>query len=457
MKKNKKIISLTLAALLAVSAVAPITSIKPAKAEIIQSGTEVTEPPYFTYNDQRLADGATIPGTGLPFKEGQTLNSLGSEALDAVRLHVNGQTYKEFGYGDVDMNNELRKQNITVNGPDQNAQITGEISGFTVTLTTAHHYTYKGKPATVVIPFGTGVGFPSDKAPQVEFQEDGKDTKLPINGQYFQVARGAKFDPLDFTASDGTEYKITAPDYDLSVADNPVDTSKAGNSSTVKLDATNKKTGKKMIVSYTVLISPKGERQLVNGWDPQYYLDSETHLPVWASGSNLYNKTKVLPTSDTKIIDGTSYTKVKQDGKNTLMKTIDLVNTKPVTGGTVTKTVMHKAVVYDDKGKATSKTIPAFKKIKVNSVHQSIGSQSYYELADNSGYIKVGNIDGTKRTLIHNAYVYRSSNHRANSKVLKNGVSITTYGASFKFKNGKRYYRVGGPSKQYAKVSNFNS
>lgn len=122
MKKNKKIISLTLAALLAVSAVAPITSIKPAKAEIIQSGTEVTEPPYFTYNDQRLADGATIPGTGLPFKEGQTLNSLGSEALDAVRLHVNGQTYKEFGYGDVDMNNELRKQNITVNGPDRSGR-----------------------------------------------------------------------------------------------------------------------------------------------------------------------------------------------------------------------------------------------------------------------------------------------------------------------------------------------
>lgn len=101
---------------------------------------------------------------------------------------------------------------------------------------------------------------------------------MPINGQFFQVARGAKFDPLDFTGSDGTEYKITAPDYDLSVADNPVDTSKAGSSSTVKLNATNKKTSKEMIVSYTVLISPKGERQLVHGYMPRYYLNPKTKL-----------------------------------------------------------------------------------------------------------------------------------------------------------------------------------
>ncbi len=460
MKKSKKIISFTLAVLLVISLAVPATLAKAATTDQNTSNvTATTDQPYFTYNGKRLADGATIPRKGLPFKEGDTVSKIVWEAMKSVEYHTDGKTYTDGAYGAKDIIKTLRNQNVTVNGPETGAEITGEVSGFTITLQSNTNFgnSYKGKPVSVVIPFGTGIGFPSDKAPQVEFQQDDKATKLPINGQFFQVARGAKFDPLDFTGSDGTEYKITAPDYDLSVADNPVDTSKAGSSSTVKLNATNKKTGKKMTVSYTVLISPKGERQLVHGYMPRYYLNPKTKLAEWFSSDSFHNKTKILATNDTKIIDGTSYTTVKQDGRDSLMRTIDLIDTKAVTGKTVTKKVMHKAIIYNDKGKAISKTIPAFKKVKVNSVYQSIGSQAYYKLVDKSGYIKVGNIDGTKRVLIHNAYVYRDSNHRANSKVLKNGVTMKTYGASFKFKNGKRYYRVGGPSKQYAKVSNFNS
>ncbi|AZR14603.1 hypothetical protein CEE77_00530 [Lactobacillus crispatus] len=36
------------------------------------------------------------------------------------------------------------------------------------------------------------------------------------------------------------------------------------------------------------------------------------------------------------------------------------------------------------------------------------------------------------------------------------GSTVTTYGGSYKFKNGKRYYRIGGPAKQYVRTSNFN-
>ncbi len=284
---------------------------------------------------------------------------------------------------------------------------------------------------------------------------------MPINGQFFQVARGAKFNPLDFTASDGTEYKITDPNADLSVTENPVDTSKAGSSSIVRLSATNKKTGKKITVSYTVLISPQSEQTLhVKSWIPAFNFDPQTKLPAQIGSAVFRNGDKFLVTNETKIYDGASYTKVKPNpSSSSLIRTFDLVNSSKdsTPKKAVTKMIMHKAIIYNDKGEATSKTIPAFKKIKVNPVYQSIGSQAYYELANKSGYIKVGNIDGTKRVLIHNAYIYRSSNRRANSKVLKGWTEATTYGGSFKFKNGKRYYRVGGPAKQYVKVSNFHS
>ncbi|RMC47285.1 SLAP domain-containing protein [Lactobacillus sp. ESL0228] len=39
--------------------------------------------------------------------------------------------------------------------------------------------------------------------------------------------------------------------------------------------------------------------------------------------------------------------------------------------------------------------------------------------------------------------------------MLRKGRYIRTYGAPYQFKNGKLYYRIGGPKKQYVKVRNF--
>ena len=72
------------------------------------------------------------------------------------------------------------------------------------------------------------------------------------------------------------------------------------------------------------------------------------------------------------------------------------------------------------------------------------------------------NIDGVTRKITHNAYIYRTSTQRtpygmtANSKKWKfyKGETVTTYGGSYKFKNGKRYFRVGGPRKQYIRSYN---
>ncbi|MGQ5710043.1 SLAP domain-containing protein [Lactobacillus sp. PSON] len=120
----------------------------------------------------------------------------------------------------------------------------------------------------------------------------------------------------------------------------------------------------------------------------------------------------------------------------------------------ITKTTMHNSAVYDKNGKSTGKTYSSYQKITVDPDTVEINGSQYYKLTGKNQYIKATNIDGVKRTVEHNAYVYATSTRRANSKLVKKGTTIVTYGGSYKFKNGKRYYRVGGPAKQYVKVAN---
>lgn len=122
---------------------------------------------------------------------------------------------------------------------------------------------------------------------------------------------------------------------------------------------------------------------------------------------------------------------------------------------TTTKQVMHTALAYDKNGKKTGVKYYSYRWLNFESKVKTIDGSKYYKVSGKNQYIKVGNIDGTKRELSHNSYVYATSNRRANRQVLKKGDTITTYGSSYKFKNGKRYYRIGGPSKQYVKVVNF--
>ena len=87
-------------------------------------------------------------------------------------------------------------------------------------------------------------------------------------------------------------------------------------------------------------------------------------------------------------------------------------------------------------------------------------SKAYYEVIENGKatgkFINAANIDGTKRTLKHNAYVYKTSKKRANKVVLKKGDTVVTYGGTYTFKNGKQYYKIGNDTKKtYVKASNF--
>ena len=153
------------------------------------------------------------------------------------------------------------------------------------------------------------------------------------------------------------------------------------------------------------------------------------------------------------------------DASSTLAVTVSVPNGKDMTPATVpsqSKTVMHNAYFYDkDAKRVGTDKVTRYNTVTVATSTTTINGKAYYEVVENgklSGkFINADNIDGTKRTLKHNAYVYRSSKKRANKVVLKKGETVTTYGGSYTFKNGKKYYKIGNDTKKtYVKVANFD-
>ena len=125
------------------------------------------------------------------------------------------------------------------------------------------------------------------------------------------------------------------------------------------------------------------------------------------------------------------------------------------------KNIMHNAYYYDkDAKRVGTDKLTRYNSVTVAMSTTKIGDKTYYEVVENGKatgkFINADNIDGTKRTLKHNAYVYKSSKKRANKVVLKKGEEVTTYGGTYTFKNGKQYYKIGNDTKKtYVKASNF--
>ena len=121
------------------------------------------------------------------------------------------------------------------------------------------------------------------------------------------------------------------------------------------------------------------------------------------------------------------------------------------------RTVMYTSQAYDEDGQKVDAKYPAFRRIEVDKKPLILTFKPYapyYKISGKKQYIKANNIDGVKRAVKHNSYVYATSSRRANYRLIRKGASITTYGGTVKFKNGLRYYRIGGPAKQYVRASN---
>lgn len=116
-----------------------------------------------------------------------------------------------------------------------------------------------------------------------------------------------------------------------------------------------------------------------------------------------------------------------------------------------TKTIMHKAYVYDKNGNHGSEAIGAYNKVTVYGGVVLINNREYYKIGENR-YVVLNNVDGKKRVLKHNAYVYNNKGRRVWVATLRKRATITTYGGSMKI-HGKRYYRIN--KNRYVKVANF--
>ena len=126
------------------------------------------------------------------------------------------------------------------------------------------------------------------------------------------------------------------------------------------------------------------------------------------------------------------------------------------------KTIMHNAYYYKEDGttRANNDKAKRYESVTVAMSTKKIGNKDFYEVIKDGKatgmYINADNIDGTKRTLKHNAYVYKTSKKRANKVVLKKGDKVVTYGGTYTFKNGKQYYKINNNTeKTYVKASNF--
>ncbi|GEA75353.1 amidase [Lactobacillus delbrueckii subsp. delbrueckii] len=129
---------------------------------------------------------------------------------------------------------------------------------------------------------------------------------------------------------------------------------------------------------------------------------------------------------------------------------------KPVEVST-SKRLMRNSYSYSAAGKKLPDSmLKAGQYLKVYGSAVTIGKAKYYKYA-NGKYVKAGNIDGTSRTLAHNAYVYtvKGARNWNEAKRLK-GSTVTTYGSRVKLA-GKYYYMVGfsGQTALYIKAGNF--
>ena len=143
------------------------------------------------------------------------------------------------------------------------------------------------------------------------------------------------------------------------------------------------------------------------------------------------------------------------------MKTAFLIDFKSG-GDNKSITVNSQRMIYMKKNKLILASVAALMAV---SPVLSFGSQTHtVQAATNSvqkiimhtavGYDPDGRNTGIK------LYPYKTVNVDATPVLINGkwklykGETVTTYGGSYKFKNSKCYFRIGGPQKQYVKASN---
>ena len=251
---------------------------------------------------------------------------------------------------------------------------------------------------------------------------------------------------------------------------NNVDWTKPGLYS-VEVTATNK-AGKSTDLTIPVVVNDVNGKVMTAINDAQVYTESNGAMVQANLVNNEFNKGSqvyVFGNPVTKKLNGqdTQFYRVLNSTSNFWVKASDLkdgIVTPTAQETTKTVTIMHISTIYDKNGKATHEpALRAYDTYSVVSTPVNLKDEKgkdagmFYKLAGKDQYIKVGNVDGTKRSLKKNSYVYKSTGKaymksKKHHRVLKAGSSVTTYGKSFMIA-GHQMYRIG--ENQYVKKANF--
>lgn len=378
--------------------------------------------PYFVLKDlgQSIPDGTVAPiASEVKVTKDETITQILAAAKSKVTF-ADGYDSKVNNNNIIttpsDVISELQKQGITVTGSGANAKVNAT-QGFNVTLT--GQTPVNGSEVTIKIPFvPSGAVVTDGPVINVAIKPLGSSvfgtaTEASKGNQYYQVASGSNFNPLDFTTSNGTEVKFSATQSSkdnsaatLTATSNPVNTSEAGKFYHVTLTATNN--GKKTSTySYIVLVVSNGLQEL--------YADAKTYNiygdNVQATGQTIAKGTKVYVGNDTKTINKVSYSKISTkdaDAGNLWIETSALAKPAGDTN-TETHTIMVNSKAYDKNGNYLGHMYYAYNNIDIVPNIVTIKGKTYYKVANKDEYVRVTNITGTQRKLRHNAYIYWSS------------------------------------------------
>ena len=325
---------------------------------------------------------------------------------------------------------------------------------------TAHLYATNGKTATFNVRVNSTATDGDDSFPQMYFngQKDAlKGTAtidsigdvnfnyVPVNGVVDTKAIQNAF-KTQVSKADGT---VMIPTVDAS----KVNTKVAGKYP-VTVSATNAD-GKTTKVTFYLTVGVKGATYKTVQSDSDvtvYKIDGNT---VTDSKTTVKNGDQIAIFGDPIKVGDKTYARINSADSDLYVES-KFVDGSFKPADKVKKTVMHNAYIYDkDHKRVGTNMLRAYSTVEVIGAATKLADGSLvYQIGDNK-FVMADNIDGTSRTLTHNAYVYKTSKKRADGRVLKAGTKVTTYGSPYTFKNGKAYYRIGGPKKQYVKVANF--
>lgn len=467
MKKNLRIVSVAAAALLAVAPVAAsaVSTVSAADATTTTTATTttnkptvdltgagavtnadktVTVTPNFTLTaavakDKKVTASATLQGTITASLNGTSVTANVIDAAKDVTLKSNSGYTTIYKYDGKTIENNLGKWNEAAGdvyvkaGNDYQVELTGV--GFSFGSANANKELSLKLPSNVTV---TGDAVNGNK---LKLDQYGNVTKLTITVKGIKAYDATNTSAVQFYNTNSGLIESKAASY-MALADN-------GNLNVnTLLDGLKKQ--------YKAVQLQNGELKDVNVTTTAADLTAELEkagIKVNAAGDF------EAPASFTATLTAKSTVNGKVA---TLPVTVTVPNGKVTTVPSQSKTIMHNAYFYDK----DAKRVGTDKVTRYNTVTVAMNTTklangiSYYEVIENGKatgkFINADNIDGTKRTLKHNAYVYKSSKKRANKVVLKKGTEVTTYGGSYTFKNGKQYYKIGNNTdKTYVKVANF--